>query len=275
MQSKRFQTLVVTLALAALALSAVGCQKLKARDELNKGVNAYKASQYEQAIEHFKRAKELDPDLLNARLYLATAYASMYIPGAPSPENIRNAEQAIAEFKQVLEVDPNNLSAIDGIGSLLFQMGGTPYEPEKFRESRDYHLRHIELSPTDTEPYYWVGVINWTLAFRANRELRANYNSQNPRRQVKDDEPLPPPVRAEFVEKYGQTVDEGIRLLEKALELNPDYEDAVAYLNLLYRQKADMAAGSEERNRFIAMADELVDRHKEIRQRKQAHAPTG
>lgn len=275
MQSKRFQTLVVTLALAALALSAVGCQKLKARDELNKGVNAYKASQYEQAIEHFKRAKELDPDLLNARLYLATAYASMYIPGAPSPENIRNAEQAIAEFKQVLEVDPNNLSAIDGIGSLLFQMGGTPYDPEKFRESRSYHLRHIELSPSDTEPYYWVGVINWTLAFRANREIRANYNNQNPRRQVKDDEPLPPPARAEFVEKYGEVVDEGINLLQKALELNPDYEDAVAYLNLLYRQKADMAAGSEERNRFIAMADELVDRHKEIRQRKQAHAPTG
>lgn len=275
MQSKRFQTLVVTLALAALALSAVGCQKLKARDELNKGVNAYKANQYEQAIEHFKRAKELDPELLNARLYLATAYASMYIPGAPSPENIRNAEQAIAEFKQVLEVDPDNLSAIDGIGSLLFQMGGTPYEPEKFRESRSYHIRHIELSPTDTEPYYWVGVINWTLAFRANREIRANYNAQNPRRQVKDDEPLPPPARAEFVEKYGEVVDEGIRLLEKALELNPDYEDAVAYLNLLYRQKADMASGNEERNRFIAMADELVDRHKEIRQRKQAQTPTG
>lgn len=272
MQSKRFQALVVTL---ALAFSAVGCQKLKARDELNKGVNAYKASQYEQAIEHFKRAKELDPALLNARLYLATAYASMYIPGAPSPENIRNAEQAIAEFKQVLEADPNNLSAIDGIGSLLFQMGGTPYDPEKFRESRSYHLRHIELSPNDTEPYYWVGVINWTLAFRANREFRANYNTQNPRRQVKDDEPLPPPVRAEFVAKYGEVVDEGIRLLQKALELNPEYEDAIAYLNLLYRQKADMAAPGEERNRFIAMADELVDRHKEIRQRKQAQAPTG
>lgn len=274
MQSKRIHTLVITLVVAALATAAVGCQKLQARDELNKGVNQFKAGRYEQAVEHFKRARELDPNLLNAQLYLATAYASMYIPGAPSEENLRNAEQAIAEFKKVLEVDPGNLAAIDGIGSLLFNMAGTPYDPEKFKESRQYHLRHIELSPNDTEPYYWVGVINWTLAFRTNRELRADYNARNPRRQVRDDQPLPPAVRAEFIQRQGENVEQGIRLLQKALELNPEYEDAIAYLNLLYRQKADMAASGEERERFLAMADELVDRHKEIRQRRQG-GPTG
>ncbi|PYV29195.1 MAG: hypothetical protein DMG22_23625 [Acidobacteria bacterium] len=70
------------MALVVLAVGLSGCNKLKARDQLNKGVVAFKNAQYDTAIEHFKQAKELDPGLMNARLYLATAYASQYIPGA-------------------------------------------------------------------------------------------------------------------------------------------------------------------------------------------------
>ena len=92
-----------------------------------------------------RQAKEADPDLLNARLYLATAYASLYIPGAPSAENAARGNQAIAEFKEVLDKDPNNLSAIDGIGSILFQMAGQPFDEKKFEESKTYHQRHIQI----------------------------------------------------------------------------------------------------------------------------------
>jgi len=80
----------------------VGCNKLRARDQLNKGVGSYKNAKYEEAISHFQQAVELDPSLLNARLYLATAYAQQYIPGADTPDNNRNAEQAIDQFKQSL-----------------------------------------------------------------------------------------------------------------------------------------------------------------------------
>src|SRR5882724_5809129 len=110
-----------------VAVGASGCAKLKARDLLNKGVAAFKAGQYDAAVEDFKQAKELDPDLMNARLYLATAYASQYIPGAPSAQNFRLGEQAVAEFKDVVLKVPRNLSAIDGIGSMLFQRAGIPF----------------------------------------------------------------------------------------------------------------------------------------------------
>src|SRR5881396_1594255 len=132
-------------ALLVLVAGVSGCNKLKARDLLNKGVGAFKNGQYDAAIEDFKAARELDPSLINARLYLATAYASQYIPGAPSEANTRLGNQAIAEFKEVLGIDPNNLSAIDGIGSILFQMAATPYDPKKFEESKSYHQKHIEL----------------------------------------------------------------------------------------------------------------------------------
>jgi tetratricopeptide (TPR) repeat protein len=255
-------------ALLVFAAGVSGCNKLKARDLLNKGVGAFKSGQYDAAIEDFKQAKDLDPSLMNARLYLATAYASQYIPGAPSDQNTRLGEQAVAEFKDVLSIDPNNLSAVDGIGSIIFQMAGQPYDPKKFEESKTYHQKHIELKPNDPEPYYWIGVIDWTLAFRANNEIRAEYNKNNIKKQVKDTDPLPASVRADYTTKYGPMVDEGIADLQKAIELRPDYDDAMAYLNLLYRRKADMVESADERDNLLKQADDLVDKVKEIKQKR-------
>jgi len=255
-------------ALFVFALGVSGCSKLKARDLLNKGVAAYKEAQYDTAIEDFKQAKDLDPQLMNARLYLATAYASQYIPGAPSEQNVRLGNQAITEFKDVLSVDPNNLSAIDGIGSILFQMAGTPYDPKKFEESKSYHQKHIDLKPNDPEPYYWIGVIDWTLAFRANGEARAAYNRDHVTKQVRDTDPLPPALRADYAAKFGPLVEEGITNLKKSIEVKPDYDDAMAYLNLLYRRKADMVESAEERDALKKQADDLLDKVKEIKQRR-------
>jgi tetratricopeptide (TPR) repeat protein len=255
-------------ALLLFAVSVSGCNKLKARDLLNKGVAAFKNGQYDAAIEDFKQAKELDPSLINARLYLATAYASQYIPGAPSEQNTRLGTQAVNEFKDVLSVAPNNKSAIDGIGSIVFQMAGQPYDPKKFEESKSYHQKHIDQWPNDPEPYYWIGVIDWTLAFRANNEIRAEYNKNNIKKQVKDTDPLPSSVRADYTAKYSALVDEGIAALQKAIQVRPDYDDAMAYLNLLYRRKADMVESADERASLLKQADDLVDKVKEIKQKR-------
>jgi tetratricopeptide (TPR) repeat protein len=259
------------LALAALVILAVGssgCGKLRARDLLNKGVQSFKNGQYDTAIEDFKEAKEYDPTLLNARLYLATAYATQYIPGAPSQENLKYGTQAVNEFKEVLQVDPNNLSAIDGIGSILFQMAGTPFEPAKFEESKTYHKKHIALQPNDPEPYYWIGVIDWTLAFRANGMLRMDYNKDHINKQVKETDPLPAALRTDYVAKAGPLIDEGIANLQKAIQLRPDYDDAMAYLNLLYRRKADTVESADERAALVKQADDLIEQVKEIKQKR-------
>ena len=237
----------------------------QAHQALNEGVQNFKNGQYDEAILAFQRAKLLDPRLMNARLYLATAYASQYIPGAPSEKNQELGRKAVEEFRGALVIDPQNLSAIDGIGSIIFQMAGTPYDPEKFQESKSYHQKHIALQPKDPEPYYWVGVIDWTLSFRANNEVRAGYNQAHVAHQIKDTEPLPTVVREEYVRKYGSIIDEGIESMKHAIELRPDYDDAMAYLNLLYRRKADAVASPNERDDLLLMADYLVDRVKEIK----------
>jgi tetratricopeptide (TPR) repeat protein len=268
-----FRQAAAFLTLLLVAAGFSGCDKLKARDLLNKGVTAFKNGQYDAAVEDFKQAKDLDPTLLNARLYLATAYASQYIPGAPSEQNRNIGKQAVQEFKDILKDSPDNLNAIDGIGSILFQMAGTPYEPKLFEESKTYHQKHIQLKPEDPEPYYWIGVIDWTLAFRANGEIRKDYNEKNIRKQIKDTDPLPASARADYVAKYGSLIDEGISDLQKAIQLRPDYDDAMAYLNLLYRRKADTVESASERADYQKQADDLVDKVKEVKQ-KRASQPT-
>jgi len=264
------QVSLALLALAALAISfgAAGCDKLRARDDLNKGVAAYRDGKFDQSIEYFKQAKDLDPSLTNARLYLATAYATQYIPGAPSDENIRMGQQAIKEFKDVLSNDANNISAIDGIGSILYNMAGTPYNRSGFEESKTYHMKHISLKPEDPEPYYWIGVIDWTVAYRANLEMRGQWRIKNQGKPLKDEDPMPADVREAYTKEDGQLIDEGIQNLHKAIDLRPDYDDAMAYLNLLLRRKADQATSADDRASSLKQADEWIDKAKEIKQKK-------
>jgi len=260
---------VLSLAVLLFLVAGVsGCNKLRARDLLNKGVAAFKNAQFDAAVEDFKQAKELDPDLINARLYLATAYASQYIPGAPSDENLRHGQEAIAEYREVLEKDPNNMSAIDGLASILYQMAGQPFDAKKFEEAKSYHEKHVALKPNDPQPYYSIGVIDWAVAYRGNTEMRAEYNRNNIKKQVKDTDPLPPDVRKAYTDKYAAMVDDGIKALETAIKLKPDYDDAMTYLNLLYRRKADMVESTAERDALTKQADDLLDRVKEIKQKR-------
>jgi tetratricopeptide (TPR) repeat protein len=241
----------------------------QARDLLNQGVQSFKNGQSDEAARLFEQAKNLDPNLLNARLYLATAYASQFIPGAPSEENRQLGQKAVDEFKGVLQVDPEDLNAIDGIGALLFQMAGTPpANMDLFKESKSFHEKHIQIDPADPHPYYWIGVIDWTLAFRANSELRAKYNESLVEDKLPDSDPLPPFLQVRYAAEWNPTIEEGIERLRRALALRPDYDDAMAYLNLLYRRKADTVETQAERDDLIKMADELIDQVKEIKQKR-------
>ncbi|HET7205177.1 MAG TPA: hypothetical protein VFI95_01230 [Terriglobales bacterium] len=242
------------LALTAVALTLLagaGCSKLRARDQLNKGVQAYKNAKFEEAISHFQQAVELDPSLLNAKLYLATAYAQQYIPGADTPDNNRMAEQAIDEFKKVLDMNPGRdqqVSSLKGIASLYFNM-------KKLDMAKQYHERVAQLDPNDPETYYSIGVIDWTESYQPRMEERAKLG-------LKPDEPLKDKkVCASLKDKNWSTIQDGIDNLDKALKLRPDYDDAMAYMNLMYREKADVecddAAG---RAADLKMADDWVDK---------------
>ncbi|MGZ4811798.1 MAG: tetratricopeptide repeat protein [Terriglobales bacterium] len=232
----------VVLALFGLA----GCNKLKARDQLNKGVQAYKNAKYEDAIEKFKNAVALDPSLINARLYLATAYAQQYIPGADTPDNNRMAEQAINEYQDVLKMKPNDLNAIKGIAYLYLQM-------KKFDQSSEYYRKVIAVDPNDPEAYYSVAVIDWTKTYQPRMEEKAKLG-------LKPDQPIADKkVCADLKAKNQDAVKDGMTMLEKAISLRPDYDDAMAYYNLMWREQADIECGdAKAREEDLKKADEWV-----------------
>jgi len=266
-----FAPIAILFLLFSLLIST-GCSKLRARDELNKGVRAYKMAQFDTAIEHFKRAIENDPSLLNARVYLATAYASQYVPGHPSAENRRLGETAIRAFENVLEYDPQNVVSLSYIAMMYFGMAGAEKSLDGmrplFEKSKEFRRRLVEVDPQNPEHYYSIGVIDWSLTYRPRQELRVKLGLG-----LRPDQPLPPRERRELRAQNAALVDEGIEVLRKAIDMRDDYADAMAYLNLMYREKADLVDSPVERERLLQIADDLVDRAQQIMKKKEVEVP--
>lgn len=257
---------LVVLAIAA-SLTGVGCDRLRARDQLNKGVQSYRSAQYDSAIEHFKNAVTLDPNLTVARLYLATAYAQQCVPGVDTPENTRNCNQAIDEFKKQLEKNPGEIGSLKGIASLYFNMASGATKPEDklkyLDQAKDFHSQVLKTDPSDPEAYYSVAVIDWTEAYKRRMDAKTGAG-------IKADEPIKDKkLCSELQGKNQQVVQEGIDDLNKALELRKDYDDAMAYLNLLFREKADLECGDPDaRKQDLATADDWVKKTMETKKAK-------
>jgi Tfp pilus assembly protein PilF len=256
--------LTLLAAVALIALVATGCEKLKARDQLNKGVQAYKNAQYAQAVENFKTAVDLDPKFPTARLYLATAYMSQYIPGAESPENVQMAKAAHDQFQKVLEQDPNNEVATASIASLYFNQ-------KRLDEAEQWYRKLIAISPKNKEAYYTLGVIAWTRTFQPRMEARAKMS-------MKPEDPGPlkdKKVREQLKVKNMPVIEEGIKNLEQALQIDPEYDDAMAYLNLLHREKADLEDNPQDYKKETDIADNWVQKTLQTKKIKAERKPVG
>lgn len=231
-------------------------KNLQARNELNEGVRAYRDAHYEQAIEHFKQAVMLDENLKFAKLYLATAYAQQYVPGVDSPEMNRIAQQAIDEYKEVLQNDPRDSNSLKGIAYLYLQM-------KKFDEAQDYYRKAISTDPDDPEAYYSVGVIDWVAAYKDTGERKAKLNLKV------DDELKNQKLCQEIKAANEARVDDGIKMLQTAMEKRRDYDDAMVYMNLLYRRKADMACNDPKAKAAAEkISDEYADKAMATRKRR-------
>jgi TonB family protein len=244
---------VVLFALLSTALCAQD-----SREVMNRGVAAFKAAQYQQAVELFQQAVSLDPNAVNPHLYLGTALMSMWIPGLASPENEAFARPAETEFKRVLELDPNNQTALASLASLAYNTA-TPLKGDeklhKLDEAMDWYKRLASVSPTNKEAPYSMGVIAWAKWYPPYMAARASVQMKPP-----DPGPLPPAQRESLKAQYSALLDEGVANLKQALLIDPNYSDAMAYLNLLIRERADLRDTKTEYAADVATADEWVQK---------------
>jgi len=240
---------ILLIAVAALTILGSGCQQLRSRDQLNRGVSAFKNAQYPEAVEHFKTAVELEPNFSTARLYLATAYMQQWIPGAASPENERYATEAYNQFQKVLEDDPKNKVAIGYIASLYLNQ-------KKWDEAQQWYQKMTSVDPKNADAFYSLGFIAWSRWYPAYATARHDIG-------MKQDDPGPikdKKVKAELQQKFGALIDQGLSDLDKCLQIDPDRDDAMAYENLLIREKADLLDNKDDYNKQIAVANGWVDK---------------
>lgn len=219
--------------LAGMLLSMSGCNRLRARDQLNKGVEAYKAGKFEEAIGHFQQATQLDPTLPMAKSYLATALAQNVVPGLDTPSNLKTAQDAIQIFEDVLAKEPNDVNSLKQIAGIYFSV-------KKLDDAKAWQKKVLAVDPKDPEAAYTVGVIDWTEAHEnVLKALQGAGMNDDGEGNLK----APKKVMAQIKDENSALVDEALQYLNQALANRPNYDDAMAYMNLVYRRKADLDFG--------------------------------
>jgi len=254
-----------------LTLLGSGCNQLKSRDDLNKGVAAYKNAKYSEAVDDFQEAITLDPKNPNARVYLATAYMMQWIPGAVSPENVQFATKAKDEFGKVLNQDPNNSVALASLASLAFnEADPLPLDQKmaKLDEAASWYSKLVAADPKNRDGYYSLGAIAQKKFYPALMTARVDAS-------MKPDDPGPlkdKKAKAELSAKYMPVIDEGVKNLKKALEIDPESDDAMAYMNLLIRERADLADDKDAYKKQVDEADSWLQKALDTKKVKQERA---
>ncbi|HEY6392111.1 MAG TPA: TonB family protein [Bryobacteraceae bacterium] len=227
---------------------------------LNRGIEEYKSARYQDAAEYFQKSISLNPNELAPHLYLATAWMTQYIPGAGSPENLDMQHNAETEFKRVLELDSKNLTALQSLASLNYQAALGLANPEektrKLDESAAWYQRVLAVDPRDSVAYYSLGVIDWLKWYPNLMRARAQLG-------MRPEQPGPlsnAAVRQDLQARYSVLISDGIANLDKALEIDPHYSDAMAYMNLFIRERADLLSTPAEYRRDIDVADQWVQK---------------
>jgi tetratricopeptide (TPR) repeat protein len=187
---------------------------------MTKGVNAYRHAKYAEAIQNFEHAVTDDPESVDARISLALGYLAAYLPSVESHENRvlrRNAEENLLA---ALAIDPRNLYATLYLAQFYFDetYDAPAKKEEKLNQAQKLYQKAAEINPNSKEAFYALGAIAW--------------------------------------HKSSHRMDEAIRQFDHALQIDPDYVDAMDYLAAIQREKGDEAgaAGWSAKARKIKQA---------------------
>jgi tetratricopeptide (TPR) repeat protein len=266
------------LAAAACLLLAVGgvsgCNKIKARQEIKKGNEFFKATQYQAALANYQEAMRLDPGEARLHKFVGETYMALYQPGSKHPKDLEFAnksiqelqtylkeypndkkvreflvsmylaveryDDAIAFYQDLLKNNPNDVKAMGSISSMYFKKGD-------FFQGVEWQKKRAAVEPENTEPWVMIGVQAWDRSY--------HYPD------------VDPATRARIV-------DEGMNALDRALKKNQENFDALTYMNLLWREKAKLETEDAKKQEDIATADKYREQALALRKRALATTPT-
>jgi hypothetical protein len=103
----------------------------------------------------------------------------------------------------------------------------------------DWCRKIQEVDPNNAEALYRIAVINFDESIEQTGLQGENVEFMS----------------EEEIAQTQQFVDEGIEAIEKAIEMRPNYFDAMEYQNLLWREKAKFESDEEAKAELIRKAD--------------------
>lgn len=279
----RRMTPIATLAFAGILLATTGCEgtidRLRANYAARQGNDAYKTNDFQRAIEWYRYANYLNPDLDLAYYHTALAYMAIYKPGSKHPKDVRYSEEAIANLLRYLRLNPTSEDAKNYLltiylqadkhdeaaefferelqrgtddpreASLLMQKIGMIYAKKgDFEQSLEWYKKRAEIEKDDPEALYTIGVLCWDKVYNGGLTLE--------------------------LDRRRELIDMGLDYLARANELREDYFEATSYVNLLYREKAKLAqilGNNDEFVKFTQEADKNMRLALEMRKRIMAN----
>ena len=246
-------SLVVCLATAGAAQDEA---KVSARNAVNEGVQAFRQAHYEDAIARCEQAVTLDPDFVLARMYLAATYLQIFEPGVDTPENVILATRALDQYSEILRGNPSDIESLKAVAYLKLQLNN-------FDGARQAYAKAIALDPNDPELLYAAGVANWSMASREITEEKAKLDAESEYSLILSEGCGD--VRAKSL----NIVDSGIAMLNKAISLRKDYVDAMMYMEVLYRLRADLECDNKKSyHADMKQSEEWSDRAAAARKRQ-------
>jgi len=182
------------------------------------------------------------------------------LQAAETAYDTRDYKTAAAHFQSVLAHDSTNRQALQGM--MMLSVSTKQYD-----DARSWALKMISAHPRETAGYYTLGFVDWVTIYPAVQQARLTLGIQPQDRNYISDAT----VRESLRKQYLPSLEDGFRMLQIALQIDPQYSDAMAYMNLLFRLKANLMETPAESDAAIAQADGWVQ--KAIAARKATGAP--
>jgi tetratricopeptide (TPR) repeat protein len=260
------------MAALTLALSSLGCTKIRARMEIKAANEAYQKEDYAGALPHYKQARSIDPSFPDLDRLVGYSEIGLYVPDDKSPKNEAHADAAIQELNGYLKKRPDDRIARDALINMYLNANRTSAAIDYFRSYLKDHPADLEAVKSIATLYAKQGDFNESLAWYKKITL---LDSKNPEayyifgvvcyEKVAKNPPADPAQKLDIL-------NQGKEALQHAIDMKPDYSEAMAYLNLLWRQQALMETDPLKAQADIAQADAIRNKAIQIFQQRKAAA---
>jgi len=217
-----------------------------------------------KAIDNYKKSAEVEVDPKIKKL------AMEYLVAAYGPDKLNDPSQAEPILRRMIELDPTDPSNYTYL-SRIFEENGD------YEQAEQLLLKAREMRPNDATVYVTLAAFyNRQGEFDKTMEAlhsRAEKEPSNPEafytiatyywEKAYRDFTTPEPDKVKFVQA-------GLTAVDKALELKPDYFEALTYKGLLLRAQALLEKVPAKQQALVKEADQFRDRATAVRDKQRA-----